>query len=262
MDSLLQGTAPLMAVAFELWGSPTTWLEIVACTLAVWMVVCNMRVDPLGWPLAMASSLLYALLFAQSRLYGEAGLQKAVGETQAAEVLGFELEFLAQKTLSHEPVHADLFRYAGNGVPVELSLSANRKAFDESRRPVRAEHGGVAIHESAHRRRGRNSNRISHGVSPVGPHDHFRKTFGKAETHRVHVGDHLVEHRPRRRDRLIEDGKTVRLVQVRDVEVHGGKHVGKTRPAFGRLEPAIAYVRVVDGHAAQRFRQARGIPAR
>jgi len=75
VDSLLQGAAPLMAVAFELWGSPTTWLEIVACTLAVWMVVCNMRVDPLGWPLAMASSLLYALLFAQSRLYGEAGLQ-------------------------------------------------------------------------------------------------------------------------------------------------------------------------------------------
>lgn len=75
MDSLLQAAAPLMAVAFDLWGSPTTWLEIVACVLAVWMVVCNMRVDPLGWPLAIASSLLYALLFAQSRLYGEAGLQ-------------------------------------------------------------------------------------------------------------------------------------------------------------------------------------------
>ena len=39
------------------------------------MVVCNMRVNPLGWPLAMASSLLYALLFANSKLYGEAGLQ-------------------------------------------------------------------------------------------------------------------------------------------------------------------------------------------
>jgi nicotinamide mononucleotide transporter len=28
-----------------------------------------------GWPLAIASSLLYALLFADSKLYGEASLQ-------------------------------------------------------------------------------------------------------------------------------------------------------------------------------------------
>jgi len=66
---------PLLAEAFTLWGSPVTWLEIVAFVLSLWMVACNMRVDPLGWPLAMASSLLYALLFASSRLYGEAGLQ-------------------------------------------------------------------------------------------------------------------------------------------------------------------------------------------
>jgi nicotinamide mononucleotide transporter len=79
MDSLLQATQPLLAVAltvaFTLWGSPTTWLEVLACVLSVWMVLCNMRVNPLGWPLAIASSLLYGLLFAQSRLYGEASLQ-------------------------------------------------------------------------------------------------------------------------------------------------------------------------------------------
>ena len=34
-----------------------------------------MRVHPWGWPLAIASSALYALLFADSRLYGEAALQ-------------------------------------------------------------------------------------------------------------------------------------------------------------------------------------------
>ncbi len=39
------------------------------------MVLCNLRVNPLAWPLAIASSLLYALLFADSRLYGEATLQ-------------------------------------------------------------------------------------------------------------------------------------------------------------------------------------------
>lgn len=75
MDSLLQATAPLLGVAFTLAGSPTTWLELAGVVLAVWMVGCNMRVNPLGWPLAILSSLIYALLFAHSRLYGEAALQ-------------------------------------------------------------------------------------------------------------------------------------------------------------------------------------------
>lgn len=75
MDSLLQAAEPLFAVAFTLWGSPATWLEVVAFVLALWMVGCNLRVHPLAWPLAIASSLLYGLLFLHSRLYGEAGLQ-------------------------------------------------------------------------------------------------------------------------------------------------------------------------------------------
>jgi len=75
MDSLLQATAPLLAEAFTLWGSPTTWLEVAGFVLSVWMVLCNMRVNPLGWPLAILSSLLYALLFVHSKLYGEASLQ-------------------------------------------------------------------------------------------------------------------------------------------------------------------------------------------
>lgn len=65
----------LMAPAATLWGSPITWLELLACVLSVAMVVCNARVNPMGWPLAMASSLLYAMLFFDNRLYGEAGLQ-------------------------------------------------------------------------------------------------------------------------------------------------------------------------------------------
>jgi nicotinamide mononucleotide transporter len=75
MDALLTAARPLLAAAFTLWGSPVTWLEIVAFVLAVWMVVCNMRVQPLAWPLAIVSSLLYALLFLDSKLYGEASLQ-------------------------------------------------------------------------------------------------------------------------------------------------------------------------------------------
>ena len=67
--------AEAFATAFTLWGSPISWLEIVACVLAVAMVVCNIRVNPLGWPLAIASSLLYAAIFWRSQLYGEASLQ-------------------------------------------------------------------------------------------------------------------------------------------------------------------------------------------
>jgi nicotinamide mononucleotide transporter len=75
LDTLLHAARPLLAPAFTLWGSPATWLELLAFVLAIAMVLCNLRVNPLGWPLAMVSSLLYALLFADSRLYGEAGLQ-------------------------------------------------------------------------------------------------------------------------------------------------------------------------------------------
>lgn len=75
MDTLLQAAGPLLAPTFTLLGSPVTWLEVIAFGLSLAMVWCNLRVNAWGWPLAMVSSLLYALLFADSKLYGEAGLQ-------------------------------------------------------------------------------------------------------------------------------------------------------------------------------------------
>lgn len=75
MSAALDWAAPALSAAFTLWGSPVTWLEIVAFGLSLWMVERNMRVDPIAWPLAIAASLLYALLFATHRLYGEATLQ-------------------------------------------------------------------------------------------------------------------------------------------------------------------------------------------
>ena len=74
-SALLEAAAPLLSGAFVLWGAPVTWLEVTAFVLAVAMVVCNIRVNVLGWPLAIASSLLYFLLFWKSRLYGDASLQ-------------------------------------------------------------------------------------------------------------------------------------------------------------------------------------------
>jgi nicotinamide mononucleotide transporter len=65
----------LYAAAFSVWGSPVTWLELVAFVLSVTMVVLNIRVDARAWPLAIAASALYGLLFLHSRLYGETALQ-------------------------------------------------------------------------------------------------------------------------------------------------------------------------------------------
>ena len=75
MDRLLQALQPLLASAFSLWASPVTWVEMLAFVLSLAMVVCNIRVNVMAWPLAIVASLLYCLLFWDSRLYGEAGLQ-------------------------------------------------------------------------------------------------------------------------------------------------------------------------------------------
>ncbi len=65
----------MLQEAFTAWGTPVTWLELVAFAMALAMVFLNMRVHPAAWPLAIASSLLYGWLFRESRLYGEASLQ-------------------------------------------------------------------------------------------------------------------------------------------------------------------------------------------
>ncbi len=75
MTAVLHFLQPLFADAFTLWGAPVTRLELLAFVLALAMVLCNIRVNPWGWPLAIISSLLYFGLFWNSRLYGDGGLQ-------------------------------------------------------------------------------------------------------------------------------------------------------------------------------------------
>ncbi len=65
----------LSAPAFFVGGAPATWLELIAAALALVMVGCNLREIHWGWPLAIASSLLYFFVFAQARIYGDAALQ-------------------------------------------------------------------------------------------------------------------------------------------------------------------------------------------
>lgn len=71
-DSL---AAALAAIAFTAWGTPVSWLEVAAFWAAVGMVLANLRVHPVAWPLAIFSSAAYAILFARYKLYGEAALQ-------------------------------------------------------------------------------------------------------------------------------------------------------------------------------------------
>lgn len=75
LETLLAAARPALSPVFTLLGSPVTAAEIVAFVAGLLMVWANVRVHPVAWPLAILSSLLYALLFADSQLYGEAGLQ-------------------------------------------------------------------------------------------------------------------------------------------------------------------------------------------
>lgn len=65
----------LASPAFTLFDSPASWAELIGALLGVAMVLCNIRQIHWGWPLAFASSMLYCGVFANSKLFGEAGLQ-------------------------------------------------------------------------------------------------------------------------------------------------------------------------------------------
>jgi nicotinamide mononucleotide transporter len=51
------------------------WLEAASFALSLICVLCNIRQNPWGWGFAIAGSGLYAIVFFESRLYGDAGLQ-------------------------------------------------------------------------------------------------------------------------------------------------------------------------------------------
>lgn len=65
----------LLEPAFTAWGAPTSWLELVAVTLAFICVAFNVLENPIGWPFAFVSCVLYMLLFTHHKLYGDAGVQ-------------------------------------------------------------------------------------------------------------------------------------------------------------------------------------------
>jgi nicotinamide mononucleotide transporter len=66
---------PWLTPLFSVWGAPVSQLECWAFVLSLLMVGFNLKVNALGWPLAIVSAILYGLLFARSKVYGEASLQ-------------------------------------------------------------------------------------------------------------------------------------------------------------------------------------------
>jgi len=65
----------MLEVAFTLFGAGVTWLEVIAFVLALGCVIFNVLEVHWAWPLAIASSVLYAWLFFASRLYGDVAVQ-------------------------------------------------------------------------------------------------------------------------------------------------------------------------------------------
>jgi nicotinamide mononucleotide transporter len=64
----------MLDTALTLFGTPVTWLEVLAFVFALANIACNVFEIHWGWPLTVVASGLYAWLFFTSKLYGEAGV--------------------------------------------------------------------------------------------------------------------------------------------------------------------------------------------
>lgn len=109
-----------LSPAFTALGSPITWLELVAFVLALWMVVCNMRVQVLAWPLALTSSLLYFVLFWTGKLYGEATLQLLF----AGLALWGWWQWLRGRTAEGDTLHVRSLSWRGRWLALGVTLAA------------------------------------------------------------------------------------------------------------------------------------------
>ncbi len=58
-----------------LFGLPTTWFELLSFVLSVITVVLNIRQNHWAWLFAILSSAGYAVVFLQSKIYGDMALQ-------------------------------------------------------------------------------------------------------------------------------------------------------------------------------------------
>jgi len=66
------GILSVDSIAFEVFGYPLSWIELVGTLLYLWSVWLISRRNMLTWPVGIVSVLLYMLLFYQIRLYADA----------------------------------------------------------------------------------------------------------------------------------------------------------------------------------------------
>lgn len=62
-------------IAFQLWGYPVSWIELVAVVLNLTAVILATRVNKLTWPVGLSAALLLTVLMYQVQLYSDMLLQ-------------------------------------------------------------------------------------------------------------------------------------------------------------------------------------------
>lgn len=74
-DWLAALVAPLNAVAFTLWGDPVSWAELFGFLTGGACVALTVRRSIANFPIGIANSSFFLILFASARLWADSGLQ-------------------------------------------------------------------------------------------------------------------------------------------------------------------------------------------
>lgn len=75
MEWLAAAVAPLNAVAFTLWGDPVSWAELFGFLTGGACVALTVRRSIANFPVGIANSAFFLVLFASARLWADSGLQ-------------------------------------------------------------------------------------------------------------------------------------------------------------------------------------------
>lgn len=75
MDGLAALVAPLNAVLFTLWGDPVSWAELLGFVTGGFCVALTVRRSVANFPVGIANSAFFLVLFASARLWADSGLQ-------------------------------------------------------------------------------------------------------------------------------------------------------------------------------------------
>ncbi|AQT78678.1 nicotinamide mononucleotide transporter PnuC [Mycolicibacterium litorale] len=75
MDWIAAAVAPLNAMAFTLWGDPVSWAELFGFLTGGACVALTVRRSAVNFPVGIANSTLFLVLFGSAQLWADSGLQ-------------------------------------------------------------------------------------------------------------------------------------------------------------------------------------------